>query len=130
MFVACVRRESERLVAALREAAHTGDTLDLGGAVAVEVTRSRASIMTEVARLVRDGIALVGEPGAPATRLGGEDAEFVAHALVGAADSLTDWMERHPRRSAEDTALRMMNMVWIGMRQVLGGEVWTPPGRR
>ncbi|MBB0245726.1 TetR/AcrR family transcriptional regulator [Streptomyces alkaliphilus] len=160
VFVACVRRESERLVATLREAAHTGDTpearlwagleaffrfvtdhrdgwvvlhrhaADLGETVAGEIDRARRAIMAEVTRLVRDGIALVGEPGTPATRLGEEDAEFVGHALVGAADSLTDWMERHPRRSAEDTALRMMNMVWIGMRQVLGGEVWTPPGRR
>lgn len=81
-------------------------------------------MLTEVRTLVREGIALGNGP----VRLGESDADFVAHALVGAADSLTDWMERHPGEGPDRVALRLMGMVWVGMRQVLGGEVWAPPG--
>jgi hypothetical protein len=35
-------------------------------------------------------------------------------------------MERQPGQSPDSIALRLMNMVWVGMRHVLDGEVWTP----
>lgn len=155
LFIACIRRESERMVAGFRDAAQRGDTpelrlwaglnaffdhvtaapdswgvlyrqaAELGEAIAAEVAEARRAIMAEVTRLVADGIAL-----RPDARLGEDDAEFVAHALVGAADSLTDWAARHPDHTAEQVTLRLMNIVWIGMSQVLDGKLWTPPPTR
>ncbi len=155
LFLACVRRESQRLATAFREAAQAGDspeqrlwaglgaffafvaehrdswvvlhrqTQEQGEAIAREIASARRSVMAEVNRLVRDGITEGGE----AERLGEQEADFVAHALVGAADSLTDWMERHPGESPERVTVRLMNVMWVGMRNVLAGEVWAPPRR-
>ncbi|MFJ9035720.1 TetR/AcrR family transcriptional regulator [Streptomyces sp. NPDC102406] len=153
LFLACLRREAKRLVAAFQEAARGAGTApelrlygglsaffafvaehrdswvvlhrqasELSEAIATAVAEARRAVMAEVAGLVRDGITDSGRGG----RLGAEDADFVAHALVGAADSLTDWMERNPGQGPEGIALRLMNMVWVGMRDVLDGEAWLP----
>ena len=154
LFLACLHREERRLVAEFQGAAEaSGDTSelrlwagmraffgfvsdhrdswavlhrqapDLGVTIAGEISRVRHSILDEVRTLVSGGIALSPSP----ARLGDTDADFVAHALVGAADSLTDWMERHPDESPDRVTLRLMGMMWVGMRQVLDGEVWVPP---
>lgn len=156
LFLACLRREEQRLVAAFQGAAEAaGKTSelrlwaglqaffgfvsdhrdswavlhrqapDLGATIAEEISRARRSVLAEVRTLVIGGIALSSGPAYP--HLGDTDADFVAHALVGAADSLTDWMERHPDETPDRVTLRLMGMMWIGMRQVLGGEVWVPP---
>ncbi|WP_052850687.1 TetR/AcrR family transcriptional regulator [Streptomyces avicenniae] len=156
LFIACVRREAGRLVAAFREAASAVDepeerlwaglsaffafvaerraswlvlhrqVPEQSEAVAAELAAARRSVMAEVAGLVGEGIT---RGRAPAVRLTELDADFVAHALVGAADSLTDWMERHPGESPERVTLRLMNMTWVGMRNVLAGQVWAPEGQ-
>ncbi|MFH8568499.1 TetR/AcrR family transcriptional regulator [Streptomyces sp. NPDC017993] len=150
LFLACLRREAGRLVAAFQAAAgeahspelrlragllafftfvteHRGSWVilhrqaaELSPAIAAEVACGRRAVMAEVAGLVQDGVA------DSAARPAAEEADFVAHALVGAADTLTDWMARHPEESPERITLRLMNMVWVGMRNVLDGEVWTP----
>ncbi|MGK5450165.1 TetR/AcrR family transcriptional regulator [Streptomyces radiopugnans] len=153
LFLACLRREAERLVAAFQGAARDVRTPELrlwaglsaffafvaehrdswvvlhrqasqlSETITAEVAQARRAVMAEVAGLVRDGI---GEALGPVP-VADEEADFVAHALVGAADSLTDWMERHPEESPERVTRRLMNMVWVGMRNVLAGEIWTPP---
>lgn len=153
LFLACLHREEQRLVAAFQDAAKDGGTSELrlwaglraffgfvadhrdswavlhrqapglGVAISEEIARARASVLTEVQTLVREGMALSPGP----ANLGETDAAFVAHALVGAADSLTDWMEHHPEESPDRVTQRLMGMMWVGMRQVLGGEVWLPP---
>ncbi|MFF2845681.1 TetR/AcrR family transcriptional regulator [Streptomyces sp. NPDC058001] len=152
LFLACLRRESGRLVGAFQGAARDGGSpelrlyaglsaffafvaghrdswvvlhrqaSELTEAIAAAVAESRRAVMTEVTGLVRDGIA-ESERG---DRLRDEDADFVAHALVGAADSLTYWVDRHPDESPERITLRLMNMVWLGMDRVLDGEAWLP----
>jgi AcrR family transcriptional regulator len=153
LFLACLRREELRLVEAFQGAASEVGTSELrlwagirsffafvaehrdgwavlhrqapglSEAIATETARVRQGVLAEVRSLVREGIALSPTP----AHLGDADADFVAHALVGAADSLTDWMVRHPGESPERVTLRLMGMVWVGMRQVLGGEIWAPP---
>ncbi|WP_051856390.1 TetR/AcrR family transcriptional regulator [Streptomyces sp. NRRL B-1347] len=163
LFLACLRREADRLVAAFqgaaREAAgggaddgtgrgapevrlHAGllaffafvaehrdswvvlhrQASELSETIAAAVAEARRAVMAQVAELVRAGI----EESATASQLTERDADFVAHALVGAADSLTDWMARNPDQSPEGVTLRLMNMVWVGMGRVLEGEVWVP----
>ena len=154
LFLACLHREEQRLVARFQGAAEAAGATselrlwagmhaffdfvaahrdswavlhrqapDLGASIAEEISRVRRSILDEVRTLVIDGIAVSPRP----AHLGDADADFVAHALVGAADSLTDWMERHPDETSDRVTLRLMGMMWVGMRQVLGGEVWVPP---
>ncbi|GES28997.1 TetR/AcrR family transcriptional regulator [Streptomyces angustmyceticus] len=154
LFLACLRRETERLVSALRAAAGpvhgpelrlragllafftfvTGhrdswvvlhrQAAELSPAIAAELARTRRAVVTEVSGLVRAGDAADAGPACP-----DDEADFVTYALVGAADSLTDWMTLHPEEPPERITLRLMNMVWVGMRNVLDGEVWTTPGR-
>ncbi|MEW2524761.1 TetR family transcriptional regulator [Streptomyces sp. NPDC047071] len=173
LFLACLRREADRLVAAFQGAAREatasgpGGTQDRGArsgaakpqgapevrlhagllaffsfvaehrdswvvlhrqaselseTIAAAVADARRAVMAQVAELVRAGI----EESATPSQLSERDADFVAHALVGAADSLTDWMVRNPDQSPEGVTLRLMNMVWVGMGRVLEGEVWIP----
>ncbi|QKW06585.1 TetR/AcrR family transcriptional regulator [Streptomyces sp. NA04227] len=155
LFLACLRREADRLVEAFQGAASQGGTpelqlhaalvaffrfvaesrdswvvlhrqaSELSEAIAAAVAEARRAVMAQVAGLVRHGIAEAG----PKVQLGDGEADFVAHALVGAADTLTDWMDRNPGQSPEAVALRLMNMVWVGMSHVLEGETWTPAPR-
>ncbi|MCX4667124.1 TetR/AcrR family transcriptional regulator [Streptomyces sp. NBC_01381] len=156
LFLACLRREADRLVAAFQGAARAGGAApelrlhaglsaffafvaehrdswvvlhrqasELSETIAAAVADARRAVMAQVAGLVWDGITESGG-GAPRVQLSDEDADFVAHALVGAADSLTDWMGSHPDQSPEGVTLRLMNMVWVGMGRVLEGEVWVP----
>ncbi|MFE0178609.1 TetR/AcrR family transcriptional regulator [Streptomyces sp. NPDC059002] len=153
LFLACLRREADRLVAAFQDAAATGGAApelrlhaallaffsfvaehrdswvvlhrqasELTESIAAAVAEARRAVMAEVAGLVWTGITESGG----ASQLSDDDADFVAHALVGAADSLTDWMANHPDQSPQGVTLRLMNMVWVGMGRVLEGEVWGP----
>jgi AcrR family transcriptional regulator len=54
------------------------------------------------------------------------DLSATAYALVGAAESLADWLAEHPEADPEKTATRMMNITWLGAGQLLHGEVWRP----
>ncbi|MDT0309967.1 TetR/AcrR family transcriptional regulator [Streptomyces sp. DSM 44917] len=154
LFVSCIRREADRMAATFRDAAQAaGDSPEQrlyagltaffafvserrdswrvlhrqapeqGEAIAAELAAARRAVMEEVGGLVMHGITEAGS----ATHLDEQDADYVAHALVGAADALTDWMERHPGESPDRMTQRLMNMMWVGMRNVLGGEIWLPP---
>ncbi|HEY3007852.1 MAG TPA: TetR/AcrR family transcriptional regulator [Micromonosporaceae bacterium] len=52
--------------------------------------------------------------------------EAVAYALVGATESLADWLAEHPDADPDKTANQMMNLAWLGAGQLLRGEVWRP----
>ncbi|MEV6814570.1 TetR/AcrR family transcriptional regulator [Micromonospora sp. NPDC051296] len=53
--------------------------------------------------------------------------EVVAYALVGATESLADWLADRPEADPEKTATRMMNVAWLGAGQLLRGVTWRPP---
>jgi hypothetical protein len=50
----------------------------------------------------------------------------MAYALVGAGESLADWVVDHVEESAEVTATRLMNFVWLGAGELLRGATWRP----
>ncbi|NYT95376.1 TetR/AcrR family transcriptional regulator [Salinispora sp. H7-4] len=56
--------------------------------------------------------------------------EVVAYALVGATESVADWLVDHPEADPEQTATRMMNVAWVGAAQLLAGTLWHPPNKR
>lgn len=157
LFGACVRREAEALVAAVRAAvedgppdrqlwsglrgffAHAAESPD-GWAVlyrharshgepfAREFTVMREEIITYVARLIADASeASDCEPKPDEQEVAG-----LAHALVGAAESLACWMndsradERAGAPSAKEAAGLLMNFAWSGLDNLMQGQPWSP----
>ncbi|MDQ0367917.1 AcrR family transcriptional regulator [Catenuloplanes indicus] len=59
-------------------------------------------------------------------RATGTELEVMAHALVGAGESLADWMTDHPGADPAKTATQMMNVAWLGADRLLTGTTWRP----
>lgn len=55
------------------------------------------------------------------------DVTALAFALVGACESLADWLVDHPEEAPEAVASRLMNIVWLGTGHMLDGATWQPP---
>ncbi|GAB3151222.1 TetR/AcrR family transcriptional regulator [Micromonospora sonneratiae] len=55
------------------------------------------------------------------------DLEIQAYALVGASESLADWLADRPDADPDQLAARMVNIAWLGAGQLLSGEVWRRP---
>ena len=53
-----------------------------------------------------------------------DDVSTMAHALVGAAEALAEWVVDHPGEDPDVTATRLMNAVWMGADALLRGERW------
>ncbi|MGW3014179.1 TetR/AcrR family transcriptional regulator [Streptomyces sp. NPDC001219] len=159
LFSAVIRQESEALMAAVTAAAESGVAPDqqlwsglrgffahtaehpYGWAVLHQQARAHGEpFAREVAALRADMVEFVTELlGAAAKEAGcaGELAERevagLAHALVGAAESLAEWANVPAGDgasadvappSAQDTAATMMNFAWTGLGRLMGGERW------
>jgi AcrR family transcriptional regulator len=57
----------------------------------------------------------------------GAELEVMAYALVGATESLADWLADHPDAEPDRAATRMMDVAWLGAERLLRGESWRPP---
>lgn len=57
-------------------------------------------------------------------------AEPLAHALVGAGESLANWWLANPGSTREDVATHLMDFAWVGLGQLAQGEEWRPPAPR
>jgi AcrR family transcriptional regulator len=160
LFTACIRREAEALKAAVHAAVEPGAPADrqlwsgllgffehtaahpdgwavlysqartVGEPFAAEVAAMRAEILDFVTGLIaeaaRDAVADAGCDRALADR----EVAALAHALVGAAESLADWdAAREGRPSGRETAATLMNFAWAGLDNLLGGRRWPVPGR-
>ncbi|MEA2353247.1 MAG: hypothetical protein QOH38_1121 [Thermoleophilaceae bacterium] len=55
------------------------------------------------------------------------EAEPLAHALTGATIALLSWSAGRPDESRELHALRLMNFAWMGLGNLVRGELWMPP---
>lgn len=97
----------------------------LGRALAAEQSREARDAAA------REGAAGPGEAAAGSPREVREtDLEVMAYALVGATESLADWLADHPEADPERTATRMMNIAWLGAGQLLHGGTWRPTADR
>lgn len=54
--------------------------------------------------------------------------EALAHAFVGAGESLANWWLDHPEESREAMANRLLDVAWVGLRGLLNGDA--APGAR
>lgn len=88
---------------------------------AAEVAASRARVVEVVADLLAGAMVTGGRPPRAAT-----DVTAMAYALVGASESLADWISEHPDEPPEVTAARLMNFAWMGFGDLLQGRRWRP----
>jgi len=148
LFVACLHREGTRLMQAIVDVVD----VDLGpdeqlwrgmraffGFVAehrdgwsVLYRQARGTFADELARMRARMVDVVADMLARAVRVRGrsprpDDVHALTLALVGAGESLADWLADHPDSSPEETASRLMNIVWLGAGHLLDGAAWQPP---
>lgn len=156
LFAACLRREAASLVAAVRGAvergappdrqlwsglsgffAHTSRHPDGWALLHVQArthghpyAHEVAAMRTEIVAFVTQLIAAAARKGARERRLAAAEVSGLAHALVGAAESLADWAgdtERPDGRpSAQEAAATLMNFAWAGLGNLLHGQDWSP----
>ncbi|MFI9720257.1 TetR/AcrR family transcriptional regulator [Streptomyces sp. NPDC052396] len=155
LFSACIRREAESLIQEIRAAVEPGDSADrrlwcglraffahtaehpAGWAVlscqarthgepfALVVAELRQEIVDVVTRLIAESTQGDGH----AQPLSDREVSGLAHALVGAAESLAGWANNRTGAvpSARETAATLMNVAWVGLENLTGGRRWPPP---
>ena len=84
--------------------------------------RGRTSMSRLLTELFVDTAVGAGV-GADAAR----ESEALAHALTGATIAVLAWSAGRPGEPRELHALRLMNFAWMGMRNLVQGELWVPP---
>ncbi|GAB3819028.1 TetR/AcrR family transcriptional regulator [Micromonospora zhanjiangensis] len=87
-----------------------------------QLAQMRTRMVEVVAGMLGRATAAEGRE-VPATEL-----DVMAYALVGATESLADWLADHPEADPERTATRMMNVAWLGAAELLRGNTWHPSG--
>ncbi|WP_320067295.1 TetR/AcrR family transcriptional regulator [Micromonospora sp. RTGN7] len=150
LFVACLHREGTRMTKAIAGAAAPDLAADErlwrglraffgfvgahrdGWAVLYRQARGSQPFAGELAGMRARLVEVVAGMLDHALRARGRevsatDLEVVAYALVGASESLADWLADHPEADPEKTATRMMNVAWLGADQLLRGSTWHPP---
>ncbi|BCB80736.1 TetR/AcrR family transcriptional regulator [Phytohabitans flavus] len=149
LFVACLQREGTRLMEAIAAEVVGADTADRqlwrglrafftfvgahrdGWAVLYRQARAQqpfASASAEMReRMVEVVAMMLGRAlAAEGREVRDTELQVMANALVGASESLADWLADHPEADPEKTATWMMNVAWLGAAQLLRGETWTP----
>ncbi|MDT3398620.1 TetR/AcrR family transcriptional regulator [Streptomyces sp. B1866] len=154
LFRSCIRRESAALVAAVTASIETGAPPDRqlwsglqgffrhtaehpdgwtllhvqarthGRAFAREVAALRTEIVDLVTRLIAAAVRDSGT--ATESPLVAQEVSGLAHALVGAAESLADWAGGgRSGPTARETAATLMNFAWAGLERLMRGERWS-----
>jgi AcrR family transcriptional regulator len=146
LFIACLHREATRLLEAVAESVRADASPDEqlwhglraffgfvgayrdGWRVLYRQARGQEPFAAELAEMRLRMVEMVAgllssvfdgtEPLPDFTRM--------AYALVGAAESLADWLADHPEAEPDATATSMMNFVWVGADDLLRGRVWHP----
>ncbi|GHC71117.1 TetR family transcriptional regulator [Streptomyces flavofungini] len=152
LFTACIRREAAALIEAVRDGVTPGEPADrqlwdglraffthtaehpdawavlhsqartVGEPFAAEVNVMREEIVAFVTLLIAEAArAAHQDPSLPDREVAG-----LAHALVGAAESLAGWAITQPSVSAHQAAATMMNFAWAGLGDLMEGRFWSP----
>lgn len=153
LFVACLHREGTRMMQAIADVVAPDLSADErlwrslqaflgfvgahrdGWAVLYRQARGEQPFAGELTALRRRIVEVVAGMLEHTLRSEGREVtetelEVVAYALVGATESVADWLVDHPEADPEQTATRMMNVAWVGAAQLLAGTSWRPPNRR
>ncbi|MEW2081725.1 TetR/AcrR family transcriptional regulator [Streptomyces sp. NPDC005283] len=151
LFTACIRREAEALIVAVRAGAepglaadrqlwsglaafftHTAENPD-GWAILHRQARTHGEpFAAEVAAMRHEIVDFVtGLIGAAACEtqhnpeLADRDVGGLAQALVGAAESLAGWANETEGVSAKEAAGTLMNFAWMGLGDLMKGQRWS-----
>lgn len=90
------------------------------GAFAREADEVRRGVAEAVSPLLRAAAAAEGaDPGSL------EATEPLAHALIGAGESLAAWWMDRPEVALDSVARLLMNFAWMGFGDLVRGERWT-----
>ncbi|MGK5643036.1 TetR/AcrR family transcriptional regulator [Streptomyces sp. URMC 126] len=160
LFGTCIRREAEALLGAVRSAvephtpadrrlwdglraffAHTAAHPE-GWAVLSCRARThgepfdrmvaglREEIVEVVVRLIEEAAEEADEAAPGRVPLNGREVTGLAHALVGAAESLAGWANgpAGAAPSAKETAETLMNVAWVGLENLVSGRRWQAVG--
>src|ERR1043166_775901 len=142
LFVACLHREGTRVMEAIVDvvrpdlaadaqlwcgmraffayvAAHRSGWILLyrqaRGPFPDEWASMRARMIDVVTGMLSRAVVARGRPARPV------ELTSLAHALVGASESLADHLADHPDESPDSVASRLMNIVWLGAGHLLDG---------
>ncbi|WP_373685944.1 TetR/AcrR family transcriptional regulator [Streptomyces lunaelactis] len=151
LFTACIRREADALIAAVRAGAeprlaadrqlwaglaafftHTAVNPD-GWAILHRQARTHGEPFAAEVATMRDEIVafVTGLIGAAArethreSELAARDMAGLAQALVGAAESLAGWANETEGVSAKEAAGTLMNFAWMGLGDLMKGARWS-----
>ncbi|MFJ8694314.1 TetR/AcrR family transcriptional regulator [Streptomyces roseolilacinus] len=157
LFTACIRREAAALTAAVRAGAgapapgtpvdrrlragltaffaHTAGNPD-GWAVLHHQARTHgepfateaAALREEITGFVTSLIVATAREAHQDPELTERDVAGLAHALVGAAESLADWANGTPDVTAREAAETLMRFAWSGLGALVRGEGRRPRG--
>jgi AcrR family transcriptional regulator len=149
LFLACVEHWTEQLMRTLREATPEKLPPDVrmwhgllavfafidenreawallnprGGQLAAGAARTREEITGLLARLLRDAAVAEGVDPEVAT----EATDPMAHAIGAAVQAVAAWAEHSSKESTEREVLRLMNFIWMGLENLMRGNLWLPP---
>lgn len=150
LFIACLHREGTRMMQAIAGAVAPDLSADErlwrslraflgfvgahrdGWSVLYRQARGEQPFAGEIAAMRSRMVEIVAGMLAHALRaecreVAETELEVVAYALVGATESVADWLVDHPEADPEQTATRVMNVAWVGAAQLLAGTSWRPP---
>ena len=135
LFIACIRREGQRLMELIAAAVPAGLTPDArlyrgllaffefiteyrdGWIVLYRQARVHGSFAREIAAARERIIVMVA---ALLARSSGDDTHArtmsIAYALVGAAEAMSDWALEHPEETPDALTNRLMDVVWTGLK--------------
>jgi AcrR family transcriptional regulator len=141
LFIACIRREGQRLMELIAAAVPAGLTPDArlycgllaffefvteyrdGWIVLYRQARVHGSFAGEIAAARERIIVMVA---ALLAQSSGDDAHTramaIAYALVGAAEALSDWALEHPEETPDALTNRLMDVVWTGLKHREGSS--------
>jgi AcrR family transcriptional regulator len=154
LFVACLRRERAALVEAVRGGtqerhlsaeeqlwkglcaffAHTAARPDGWALLHRAATqgepfaREVAGMRAEITELVRLLLSRAAQDAGCAGEFAEREVSGLAHAMVGAAESLAVWANarQDDAPSAKETAATLMNFCWTGLGRMTEGSRWSP----
>jgi AcrR family transcriptional regulator len=152
LFIACMRRESERLVQAITDAVAQGRGSDDrlwrglraffqfvadyrdGWRVLYRQARGQETFAEELARLRTTVASIVADMLAQANAdangtVARTDIQTLAFALVGAAEATAEWVIEREQGDPDETATRLVNVLWVGAGGMMRGQTWDPSTR-
>jgi AcrR family transcriptional regulator len=141
LYLASVQRAGEMLAQRLRESAEGGPPERLEAGVHAffsfvderrtswavlyrEATTGSGPVAARVASLRKAVAGTVSQLLAEMARPGGDglEPEPIAHALVGAGESLANWWLDHPEEHIDEMTSRLMSFAWLGLERIARGE--------